>query len=113
MPQLLELILITFWSSKADLIATRVFVENENAHNQIFNLTYGEGRSLADMVSIMKEQFPDLKIEYQPKDKLTPDRGTLSVEKAKKLIGYNPQFPLDKGYVDYIGWYQEFWDSRK
>ncbi len=84
-------------------------IENDNARNQIFNLTYGEGRSLADMANIMKEQFPNLEIKYQPKDNLTPDRGTLSVEKAKAMIGYDPQFPLDKGYVDYINWYREFY----
>ena len=84
-------------------------VENDNAKGQIFNLTYGEGRSLADMAKLIKDHFPDLKISYKPKDKLTPDRGTLSVEKAKKLIGYDPQFPLDKGYVDYINWYKEFY----
>ena len=64
---------------------------------------------MADMAKIIKGQFPNLLIKYQPKDSLTPDRGTLSVEKAKKLIGYNPQFPLDKGYVDYINWYREFY----
>jgi len=84
-------------------------IENDNAKNQIFNLTYGEGRSLADMANIMLTQFPDLEIKYQPKDKLTPDRGTLSVDKAKQLIGYKPQFPLDKGYLDYINWYKEFY----
>ena len=83
-------------------------IENKNSHNQVFNLTYGSGRSLADMANIVKEHFPNIEIKYQPKDKLTPDRGTLSVDKAKKLIGYNPQFPLDKGYVDYINWYKEF-----
>lgn len=83
-------------------------IENDNARNQIFNLTYGEGRSLADMANIMKEEFPNLEIKYQPKDNLTPDRGTLSVEKAKAMIDYDPQFPLDKGYVDYINWYKEF-----
>ena len=84
-------------------------IENDNAKNQIFNLTYGEGRSLADMANIILTQFPDLEIKYQPKDKLTPDRGTLSVDKAKQLIGYKPQFPLDKGYLDYINWYKEFY----
>jgi len=83
-------------------------IENKNSRNQVFNLTYGAGRSLADMANIVKEHFPDLKISYQPKDNLTPDRGTLSVQKARDMIGYDPQFPLDKGYVDYINWYKEF-----
>ena len=84
-------------------------IENENSRNEVFNLTYGESRSLADMANVMRDHFPDLEISYKPKDKLTPDRGTLSVQKARDLIGYSPQFPLDRGYVDYIEWYKEFY----
>jgi nucleoside-diphosphate-sugar epimerase len=36
-----------------------------------------------------------------------PDRGTLSVDKARKLIGYEPEFPLERGFVNYIDWYKE------
>jgi nucleoside-diphosphate-sugar epimerase len=59
------------------------------------------------MADILKRHFPDVKINYLPKDKLVPDRGTLSVEKAKELIGYAPQYPLGKGFVKYIEWYKE------
>jgi nucleoside-diphosphate-sugar epimerase len=59
------------------------------------------------MAVILKEHFPDIKFNYLPKDRLMPSRGTLSVEKARKLIGYEPQFPLEKGFVDYIKWYKE------
>lgn len=76
------------------------------ARNQIFNLTYGKGRSITEMVSILTEHFPSVKVEYLPKDKLMPDRGTLSVEKARKLIGYEPEFPLERGFVNYIDWYK-------
>jgi nucleoside-diphosphate-sugar epimerase len=82
-------------------------LENENSLNQTFNLTYGEARSLADMASILEEHFPNVKITYMPKDKLTPDRGTLSVEKAKKLIGYEPMYPLEKGFAKYVDWYKQ------
>jgi len=46
-------------------------------------------------------------VQYLPKDKLMPERGTLCVDKAKKLIGYAPQYPLEKGIVKYINWYKE------
>ena len=82
-------------------------IENENSRNQIFSLTYGDSRSLADMAEIIKQQFPNVQIRYVPKDKLTPDRGTLSVEKAKKLIGYEPDWPLERGFVRYIDWYKK------
>jgi len=81
-------------------------IENETSKNQIFNLTYGDSRSLADMAAIIKQQFPSVQIRYVLKDKLTPDRGTLSVEKAKKLIEYEPDWPLERGFVRYIEWYK-------
>ena len=58
------------------------------------------------MVEILRAHFPEVNIKYIPRDKLMPSRGTLSVEKAKALIGYNPSFPLERGFVDYINWYK-------
>jgi len=87
-------------------------IQNENSRGEIFNLTYGEGRSLAEMAEIVKTHFPEIKIKYQPKDNLTPDRGTLNINKAKELIGFEPQFPLEKGYEQYINWYKEFYSGN-
>lgn len=81
-------------------------IGNDNSRNQTFNLTYGSSRSLNDMVEILKEYFPNISVEYTPKDRLMPDRGTLSVERARKLIGYEPQWPLEKGFRKYIEWYR-------
>ena len=83
-------------------------ISNDESLNQTFNLTYGDSRSLADMAEIMKANFKNLEVNYTPKDNLTPDRGTLSIEKANSLLGFSPEFPLEKGYVDYINWYKEF-----
>ena len=79
---------------------------NENSKNQIFNLTFGSARTISDMVRVLKEYFPKIKIKKTSKDKLMPDRGTLSIEKAKNLIGYNPSWELEKGYSKYIEWYK-------
>ena len=57
----------------------------------------------------MKENFHDLEVKYTPKDNLTPDRGTLSIEKARRMLGFEPSFPLDKGYLGYINWYKQFY----
>lgn len=82
-------------------------IEHPKSRNELFNLTYGESRSIADMADILKKEFPEIKVTYVPKDKLVPDRGTLSVEKAKEMIGYDPQYPIEKGLVEYINWYKE------
>jgi nucleoside-diphosphate-sugar epimerase len=84
-------------------------IEHDAAKNQILNLTYGKGRSLADMASIMHDHFPNLEVKYVKKDNLTPDRGTLKVDKIRRLTGFEPEFPLERGYVDYINWYKDFY----
>lgn len=95
------------------ILGIKCIIENENALNETFNLTYGESRTLHELSEILMEHFPKLKINYQPKDKLTPDRGTLSVDKAKNLIGYNPQNPIEVGYPKYIEWYKNTWADIK
>ncbi len=95
-----------------DLISGIVNVlENEKSKNQTFNLTYGESRSISQMATILVEHFPDVKINYSPKDKLIPNRGTLCIDKARQIIGYNPQFALERGFVKYIKWYESIWTS--
>ncbi|HJX13216.1 MAG TPA: NAD(P)-dependent oxidoreductase [Dehalococcoidales bacterium] len=95
-----------------DLVSGVVNVlENESSRNEIFNMTYGDSRSVAQMAEILTEHFPGVKIHYVPKDKLTPDRGTLAVDKARKMIGYNPRYPLERGFVEYINWYKSIWES--
>jgi len=85
-------------------------ISSESSKNQIFNLTYGHSRSIGELAEIVKGYFPECQVVYQPKDNLTPDRGTLSVEKAKALIGYEPTFPLEKGMEKYIQWYRSLKD---
>lgn len=81
-------------------------IEHENSKNQIFNLTYGEARSVGDMLNILASNFPDVSVKYIPRDNLMPNRGTLSVDKARRLIDYDPQHPLEIGFAKYIAWYK-------
>lgn len=80
-------------------------LKSQNATNQIFNLTYGKSRSILDAIKILKKYFPNMKIDFIPRDKLLPFRGTLSVNKAKKIIKYKPKFTLEKGIYNYLSWY--------
>ena len=90
-----------------DLVeGVRNIIENENSVNETFNITYGESRTIGDMAHIIDELFPGVNIKYVPKDDLTPDRGTLLIDKARKLIDYSPKYPIEKGYVEYINWYK-------
>lgn len=88
-------------------------IENEKARNETFNMTYGEARTIGEMATIIKDHFEGVNINYLPKDSLTPDRGTLNVDKAGDLLGYQPQYPIDVGYPKYIQWYKSIWNNIK
>ena len=87
-------------------------IENPSSKNEIFNLTFGQGRPIFDLLNILKENFPSTAIKKIPRDKLMPKRGTLSIEKARSLINYNPNWPIDKAYPKYIKWYLDFFKNK-
>jgi nucleoside-diphosphate-sugar epimerase len=82
-------------------------IERDQGLNQTFNLTFGQGRAIREMAGIIEEEFPGIEVGSLAKDNFTPERGTLSVDKAKRLLGYNPQYPIDRGYREYINWYKD------
>lgn len=82
-------------------------IKNPSAFNQIFNMTYGGSRSIQDLVSVVKENFPAIRVESITRDQLMPFRGTLSVKKAKHVLGYMPKNTLEIGFAKYIAWYRK------
>jgi nucleoside-diphosphate-sugar epimerase len=83
-------------------------IEKKEAINETFNLTYGGSKTINSLKNILLEHFPNAKISYEKRDKLMPKRGTLSIEKAKKLLGYNPSSSIEEAYPTYIKWYKDF-----
>ena len=88
-------------------------IGNKKSINQIFNLTYGEGREINQMIEILKESFPKLKVKKVERDNLMPYRGTLSMNKAKSLLNLKSNWQLEKGYRKYINWYINFYQDNK
>ena len=88
-------------------------IENPNSKNEVFNLTFGQARSINDLLEILKKDFPSASIKKIPRDKLMPKRGTLSIEKAKSILNYTPKWPIDKAYPEYIKWYLDFYEKKQ
>jgi len=78
------------------------------ARNEVFNLTFGGAREIKEMAQIVLSSFPGLTLTHRPRDSLMPERGTLSIAKAKRLLGYEPLYPLHVGFTKYIDWYKGF-----
>ena len=81
---------------------------NKKAINEIFNITFGSSRKINSLAELVRNRFEGIKVKYNPRDDLMPERGTLSVDKAKSLLGYQPSNPIEKGFTKYIDWYKKF-----
>lgn len=82
-------------------------IDSPAARGEIFNMTYGEARSIAEVVDLVGQAFPGLEVEHAQRDRLMPERGTLAIAKARKLLGYAPDVPIDAGLLKYIDWYRQ------
>jgi len=81
-------------------------IASPNAVNETFNITAGNARSINDLVACVREHFSALEVEYVERDALRPFRGTLSIAKARELIGYAPAVTLEDGISRYVDWYR-------
>lgn len=86
-------------------------IDNPRSRNEIFNLTYGRSRSINDLIGILREKVIDLSVANKPRDKLMPHRGTLCMDKAKEVLGFVPQYPIERGFPVYIEWYKGLFES--
>ena len=85
-------------------------IKKKQSINQTFNITFGNAKKINSLLQILKKYFPSVKVKYKNWDKFTPKRGTLSIVKAKKLLGYKPSYPINIGYKKYINWYKNFYE---
>jgi len=83
--------------------------ENEKSINETFNITFGNARKVNDLIEILKTEFKNIKVNYRPREKFMPERGTLKTNKAKNKINFKAEYPIEAGYLRYINWYKNFW----
>lgn len=91
----------------------KLICQKDASKNEIFNITYGEGREVNNLIKILKNHFPNQKVQYSAKEAFSPERGTLDITKAKKLLNYESKFSIEKGYNLYIDWYKNFYSTLK
>ena len=89
-------------------------VQNKDAVNTVYNVAYGERNTLNDLVGYLKEYLSELDTKIKDVEVLHgPNRlgdiphSLASVDKAKELLNYNPQFSLQKGLKEAVKWYWE------
>ena len=85
---------------------------NPEAVNTVFNTAYGDRNTLNDLVAYLKEflsaynpKIADVAIAFGPNRAGDIPHSLASIEKAKALLGYNPQFSLQQGLKEAVDWY--------
>ena len=82
------------------------------AADQTFNMTFGEGRSLEDLVRIVSTLAPGVKVvRTWVAQSGQPRRGSMDTSRARQLIGYRPVVDLETGvarYLDFLRTKPEF-----
>jgi len=79
----------------------------EEAKNEIFNITRGEGRSLKEYYEVLKQYFPKLEAKVESGHFHRPRRGALDISKARSLLGYEPEYSLEEGIQKYVEFVKE------
>ena len=79
----------------------------KQAANKIFNITAGSAINLNEAAKkIIQLTGSKSQVKDTGKNKLYPNRGTLDVSQAQKLLGYQPQHSFDQGIAKYYEWLQ-------
>ncbi len=98
---------------QANLLAATT--ENQQAINQVFNVAFGDRTTLNQLAGWLREILSDFDSHIAKVDILNgPYRkgdiphSLASIEKAKTLLGYDPQYDLKKGLKEACKWYWEF-----
>ncbi len=78
-----------------------------------FNITFGNARTIKELADVLKGVVPNAILEERPRDEIKPIRGTLSVERARDVLNFEPQWPIEIGYKRYCEWYVDQWERTK
>ena len=87
---------------------------NKTALNTVYNVAYGESTTINELVVCLKEyvgeydkKITTIPIAHGPNRAGDIPHSLASIEKAKKLLCYNPQYSLKKGLKEAVKWYRE------
>lgn len=87
---------------------------NSEAINTVFNTAFGDRNTLNDLVGYLKtylgefdERIKNIPIEYGPNRVGDIPHSLASIEKAKRLLGYDPKYSLQEGLKAAVKWYWE------
>lgn len=91
--------------------------DTAEAVNTVYNTAYGENTTLNQLIGYLKEflseydpEIAKVEILYGPVRKGDIPHSLASIDKARKLLGYAPEFNIRSGLQEAVRWY---WENLK
>jgi len=91
--------------------------QNPDAVNSIYNTAFGESTTLNELIAYLKEflavydpKIASVPIIYGPNRTGDIPHSLASIDKAKKMLGYQPEFSIKSGLKKAVDWY---WENLK
>ncbi len=84
------------------------FAEAEEAFNTAYNVAVGDQTTLNELYSILRDLLNNPGHQASYRDFRAGDvrHSLASIDMAKNLLGYDPQYKIRQGLVEVIAWYQ-------
>ncbi|HOZ74686.1 MAG TPA: SDR family oxidoreductase [Flavobacterium sp.] len=91
--------------------------QNPEAINTVYNTAFGDRTTLNDLVGFLKEylaafdaKIADVPVVHGPNRAGDIPHSLASIDKGKRLLGYEPQFSMQDGLREAVAWY---WENLK
>jgi len=86
--------------------------QNPEALNTVYNTAFGDRTTLTQLVGLLRDylstfdvKIADVEVLHGPNRAGDIPHSLASIEKAKRLLGYNPQFSIQEGLKEAVAWY--------
>jgi UDP-glucose 4-epimerase len=91
-----------------DLVEAIVLADKSETPGEVFQIASGRETSIRTVLDTMKKVLPELSfdIRYEPSRAGEISRNYASIEKARRMLGYDPKTKLDDGLKNTWQWFQ-------
>ena len=92
-----------------------MLTQNPEAINTVYNTAFGDRNTLNNLIEYLREflsvydpKIANIAIEYGPNRAGDIPHSLASIDKAKRQLGYNPQYSMQQGLKEAVKWYWEY-----
>lgn len=89
------------------LTANRLLLETDAADGEVMNIGSTDNISIKQLATEVRDQLaPDAELEYDDRFAADAEHTHASIDKANKLIGYEPTTTIREGVSEFVDWYE-------